>query len=152
MKENKMSTWERTIYSVLILLMFGSIQFAIGFQSPSSAQNISLIPEIEKLIDAKTTTIVLLYGYICVGCPIGNYIYSVRDRQDTLFIVPPQYKPNEVENLRRAFSLKCKIVKGDDPNIEVFVNKLAEQLKISKTQRNLILEIKDRTIIKIRYY
>jgi hypothetical protein len=147
-----MSAREKTICSVFILLMFSSIQFAPGFQSSSTAQNMSLIPELEKLMDAKTTTIVLLYGYICVGCPIGNYIYSVRDRQDTLFVIPPQYKPNEVENLRRAFSLKCKIVKGDDPNIETFVNKLAEQLKISKTQRNLILEIKDRTIVKIRYY
>jgi hypothetical protein len=143
---------KKAVYSVFILLMFSSLQFAPGFQSPSAAQNMSLIPELEKLMDAKTATIVLLYGYICVGCQIGNYIYSVRNRQDTLFIVPPQYKPNEVENLRRAFSLKCRIVKGDDPNLEAFVNKLAEQLKISKTQRNLVLEIKDRTIVKIRYY
>ena len=147
-----MSAREKTICYVLVLLVFSSIQFAPGFQSPSPAQNMSLVPELEKLMDAKTTTIVLLYGYICVGCPLGNYIYSVRDRQDTLFIIPPQYKPSEVENLRRAFSLKCRIVKGDDPNIEVFVNKLGEQLKIDKTQRNLILEIKDRKIVKIRYY
>ncbi|GEM_PF-3462976 len=147
-----MSAPKKTICSVLILLMFSLIQFAPGFQSPSTAQKMPLIPELEKIMDAKTTTIVLLYGYICLGCPLGIYIYSVRDRQDTLFVVPSQYKPNEVENLRRAFSLKCRIVKGDDPNIEVFVNKLGEQLKIDKTQRNLILEIKDRTIVKIRYY
>jgi len=77
--------------------------FSIGAQSKPEFKQIELPPQIARIIDQNTGEVILLYGIVCVGgCPIGNHIYTVKDRKDVIFIVPPHYSDYEIANLKRG--------------------------------------------------
>lgn len=139
-------------YFVLALMIASVLLPTSGFQSTPSIQEFQLTPELEKLIDKKTSRIILLYGTISIGCPIGNYIHSIKDREDIFFVVPPDYTMNEVDNLRRGLSIKGRIIRASNQNIELFVKKIAKHLKLDKWKWNFILEINNRKITNIKKY
>ena len=139
-------------YLILALMMASVLHATSGFQSTSSIEEFQLSPDLEKLIDKKTTRIILLYGTISIGCPIGNYIHSIKDREDILFVLPPDYTMNEVDNLRRGLSIKGRIIRATNQNIELFVKKVAKHLKLDKWKWNFVIDINNRKITNIKKY
>jgi len=139
-------------YFVLALMVVSVLIPTSGFQSTPSIQELQLAPELENLIDKNTTRVILLYGVISIGCPIGGYIHSIRDREDILFVLPSDYTMNEVDNLRRGLSIKGIIIRASDQNVELFVKKIAKHLKLDILKKNFILEINNGKITDIKKY
>jgi hypothetical protein len=143
----------RTLETIFILGMAAIVCLSPlnGFQSASNSKEIELIPEIEKYITGKTKEVVLLYGYICVGCPIGFYLFSLRDRDDVLIFMPSDYTEYEVENFKRGFSIKEKIVIGIQ-KIRDFYDKLTIDLGLVGKDDNIILKIENKKVVGYKNY
>ncbi|NIM12757.1 MAG: hypothetical protein GTO45_11685 [Candidatus Aminicenantes bacterium] len=105
-------------------------------------------PEILKVnLDKGISKIVFLYGGgICGTCPQGTFIFSLKDRQDVLFVVPKKFSSNEKENLRMAFMLKGKIINGDSETADYIARVAACSNK--KTKINYYAELDQNKKIK----
>lgn len=67
--------------------------------------------------------IVFLYGsHICTSCPNGTFLYSLRDREDIVFIVPGDYTGIDLKNLRSVFLLKGRVIKGNKSTVWLLKN------------------------------
>jgi hypothetical protein len=125
---------------------------AIAFQDTPSFQDLPLTGEIEREIDAQTSQVIFLYGIVCVGgCPIGDYIYSVRERPDVLFVAPPGFTDDDIANLRRGMSVKGRIFRASEKNSE-FLKEIARRMKLEDWEENFVLMINNKKIVSIKRY
>jgi len=110
--------------------------------------NFSPIP---KLItnNSSLKLVIILYGYgICGTCPSGKFINSIKDKQDVLFIIPPELTNYEIENMKNAFNIKGELIKGDK-EIAVYLNKISECKKKYNIRENIFIELNDNGEIKL---
>ena len=90
------------------------------------------LPDIMKNIDAAQNRWLFLYGgNICATCPTGMFIYKVACDSNVWFVFPPEYGQVDVENFRRAFSIKGHIQIADS-RLDAFYVRLCRCLKKKK--------------------
>lgn len=58
--------------------------------------------------------VVFIYNLnICGSCPSGKYLYSLKDKENKIFVVTPGMTKDEIRNFRDVFNIRGKIIKGD---------------------------------------
>ena len=137
---------------LLIVFLGGMGLAALAQQEKSSFQNLEFPTEIKGWIEPSTTRIVFLYGVVCVGgCPIGNYILENNFRLDIVFVVPPAFTEDDIDNLTRGMSVQGKICRASEATAE-FLKKLSQEMKLKDSDNNYVLEIKDGKIEDVKLY
>jgi hypothetical protein len=115
---------------------------------PFGVEHIKLPSVIKKEISESSTQAVFLYGYICVGCPIGFYLDSIKRDKSALIVVPAGMTENDLENLVRAFALHGKIMRGTEDHT-VFLREVARLKYLEDWKANIVLELKNKEIVRI---
>ncbi len=124
-----------------LLLPFVLAIYLISNYYPCLILKISNLPErIIREKEKQTGIILFLYGNICANCPSGSFLYSLRGEKNIMFVVPSDFSSNDIENLRRTFSLKGQIIKGGDETGHL-LQKFAKCFRLDDWKRNFIVEI-----------
>jgi len=140
-----------SLFILSVILIFNGA-FSSSFQSKPSFEDIRLTPDLEELIEDSTSSVLFLFGIICVGgCPIGNYIQKIKSETDIVYVLPSECSANDISNFRRGLSVKGKIVIATEKNIE-FAKLLAQKMEEDDHKQNFILELKNKKILDIKVY
>jgi hypothetical protein len=113
------------------------------FFNPCLSLKFAKPPEkISRIVSSSDTKIAFLYGDFCGECPSGNFLYSLKDKKNIIFVVPPNFILNDMENLKELFSLEGKIIKGNSET-EHLLKKIATCLKVDSWKNNFIADVKN---------
>lgn len=109
----------RMLFLVLVVLLFWAFNYY-----PCISLDLTSLPEKILHNGKHFTDVLFLYGSgICTSCTSGKYVYSLKDREDIVFVVPSTYTQYDLENFNDIFMLKGKVIKGDE-EIAKLVNKI----------------------------
>ncbi len=131
----------RTLSISIIVLICGQVSL-LGFE------DMRLPSFMKKEIPEGSPCAIFLYGYICVGCPIGFYLDSIKHDKNAVIIVPAEMAANDLENLVRAFALKGKIIRGSEGHVDL-LKAVARKKGLDDWKANVILELKGKEIVRI---
>lgn len=109
------------------------------------------IPEKMKTSDNGENMILILYGNAYANCSSGNIIYSLRGDQNLTVIVPNDFSSNDIENLKRKFSLKGQIIKGGQKT-EQILRDFAKCRKWKIWEHKVIIYSKGNKIINFKKF
>ncbi len=133
------------IISICILLIF----LVYGFGSCFIFKIINFSGFVMGRSEEKT--ILFLYGNLCSVCPSGEYIYSLKDDEAIVLVVPSQFTEYDIENLRNIYSLKGHIVKGGF-KARVFLKLLSKCFKIAEKEGNFKVKFKGKRVVNIEKF
>ena len=141
-------------YRVLIVVFFVGVALIIN----SFSCILLSINGTPKLISnnskGEIAKIVFLYGEnLCGTCPSGSFLWSIKDRQDIIFIVPKELNRYEKENLKNAFLLTGNVINGDSET-EIFLKRLSSCSNNGNWKKNFYaeLELKSKKFKKIKTF
>lgn len=85
--------------------------------------------------------LVIIYGPdLCLSCPSGQYVYSLRERTDLIFVVPSHYETHDIENLKDVFLISGVIRRGGE-EIDGVLEKICSCRGVSDSGVNFHLKI-----------
>jgi hypothetical protein len=91
---------------------------------------------------------VVLNGFdICGTCPAGEFVISVKDDPDILFILPAGLSGHEIENFKYAFEVKGRVEKGDQEFFN-YLDKIAACQKKYRVESNIFIKLDSEGDIK----
>ena len=139
--------FNRVVYKILIIFLIIVVYLIYHYFSCIVLKFSEIPQEIKVNMNKNTKYICFLYGYICGECDDESYLYSLRNRKDIVFVVPTNFKSLDIENLKQTFSFKGKFVKGNE-KIESFLNLFVKCLRANSNKINLIIDAKNKKIIR----
>lgn len=90
--------------------------------------------------------IFILFGNLCVDCPSGQYLLNQsKIISNAMFFLPHSYTQNDIENFKRNYHLKDKVIKRIN-GIDAFLKKLAKCENIDNWKRNYKIRIKRKKV------
>ncbi|GEM_PF-1640541 len=129
------------IYRISILILIIGISMIVNSYSCIMLSLTGVPDRITKNIDRKIDKIILLYGEnLCGTCPTGVFLLSLKEKIDILFIVPQEYSQNEIDNLKRSFLIKSKLISGN-PETKTYLDRLVSCSKKNPNNRNLYIRL-----------
>lgn len=138
----------RTILTAGLILAF-SISFSFGSPLLEDKPELDLSPEVEKLISTNTEQVVLIFGKFCIGCPIGDYVYTIKEKEGIVYVVMPDWTDIDIENVKRALKIKGEFVRAAEDDLS-YARRLAEHLDEENWEHNYILLLKNGKIEDIK--
>ena len=137
---------------LFIVLFLSHGTFTYTLQSESSFSHISLPQDVKNLIDENTSQVLFLFGIICVGgCPIGNYIQTIKSETDIVYILLPESTSNDLSNFRRGLAVEGKVLAASQENFE-FVKYLAEKMQKTDYRENFVIKLDKTKVVDIKIY
>jgi glutamine amidotransferase PdxT len=79
---------------------------------------------------------------ICSSCSTGEFINSIEETENILFVVPDDFSDNEIKNLKDAFNIKGLIIRGGEDTLD-FIKNIASCNRMGEWRNNYYVTLKE---------